>query len=200
MKKALTLSILTVALLTGCGGGGEDSQKGNDKSINKKTSTTQVGVGKTDGKYNLWEYMTPSKDRTSNFIETKGDSSSTYKTTYSISAQTVTEVSDYAQNEKTIYTKMSDRIRVSFEKDGTPNGSYDLDLTADIGDIVTVKESTCKLIDHYDEKKLGDKIFSDIIEIRCNDKPGYYQKGIGEVAQTNALSTTGVKTIRILSN
>jgi hypothetical protein len=86
-----------------------------------------------------------------------------------------------------------------FEKDGTANGTYDLHLTADIGDIVTIKESTCKLLNHYDEVKISDKAFSDVIEIKCNDKPGYYQKGIGEIAQTNALSTNGSRSVRILS-
>lgn len=199
MKKVIALILLSLLILTGCGGGSEGS--GNSKEPQNNTnSAVNSDVGKTDGKYNLWEYMTPAKDTTNNFIETKGETTSTYKTTYSTSPTIVTETSDYAQNEKTIYTKKSDRITVSFEKDGTPNGSYDLDLTANITDIVTIKESTCILTNHYDKVKIGDKSFTDVIEIKCNDKPGYYQKGIGEIAQTNALSTNGSRTVRILSN
>jgi len=200
MKKITVLILLSLLILTGCGGGGEESSTNSKNPQTNTSSAIDNDVGKTDGKYNLWEYMTPAKDTTNNFIETKGDTTSTYKTTYSISPTTVTETSDYAPNERTIYTKKSDRITVSFEKDGTPNGSYDLDLTASPNDIVTIKESTCILTNHYDTVKIGDKSFTDVIEIKCNDKPGYYQKGVGEIAQTNALSTSGTRSVRILAN
>jgi hypothetical protein len=199
MKKMIALILLSLLILTGCGGGSEGSGS-TDNPRNNTNSAVSSDVGKTDGKYNLWEYMTPTKNTTNSFVETKGETTSTYKTTYSISPTTVTETSDYAQNEKTIYTKKSDRVTVSFEKDGTPNGSYDLDLTANIGDMVTIKESTCILANHYDKVKISDKYFTDVIEIKCSDKPGYYQKGVGEIAQTNALSTNGSRSVRILSN
>jgi hypothetical protein len=187
-------------LITGCGGGGESGNTVTDAKQSPTSSSNQIGVGKTDGKYKLWEYVTPKTDATNNFIETTGDTTNSYKTTYSISTSSVTETSDYAQNEKTIYTKKRDRITVSFTKDGTPNGSYDLDLTADIGDDVTVLASQCILTKHFDSIKINDKSFSDVIEIKCNDKPGYYQKGVGEVAQTQLIGTTGSRSVRLLSN
>jgi hypothetical protein len=200
-KKSIPSLLLALTLITGCGGGG-DTGSGDDSSkpTSSPTSNVQLGKGKTDGQYKLWEYITPKKDTTNSFIETTGDTTQSYKTTYAISTSSVTETADYATNEKTIYTKKADRITVSFTKDGTPNGSYDLDLTADINDIVTVKDSTCKLIEHYESVKINDKTFSDVIEIKCNDKPGYYQKGVGEVAQTQILGTSGSRSVRILSN
>ena len=191
--------ILVSLLFTGCGGAGDSGNSKKETADESKKSTLPAGVGKTDGDYNLWDYMIPKKATTNNFIETKGDKTTGYKTTYSVERNSVTEVSDYAKNEKTIYTKKRDRITVSFTKDNTPNGAYDLDLTADIGDIVTVLESTCKFIKHYPTKDINGKEFKDVIEIKCDEKPGYYQKNVGEIAQTK-LSTNGSRSMRVLSN
>ena len=210
MKKSFSALILAMFMMSGCGGGGdsrEDSPtaKNNDDDIPKGQPT--LGVGKTDGKYNLWEYVTPKSDRTNNFVETTGSTSKNYKTTYSTTSNKVTEVSSYAKDEQTIYTKTYnntlkkyDRVTVSFEKDGTPNGSYDLDLTADVGDVVTVKESSCKLAKHHSSIQINGQSFKDVIEIQCNQKPGFYQKGVGEIAQTKVLGANGNRTVRVLSN
>lgn len=202
MNKSIPSLLLALILITGCGGGGGDEGTTTSPSSNVNSTNDQVsaGSGKTTGKYNLWEYVTPKTDTTNSFIETTGDTTNSYKTTYAISTNSVTEISDYAQNEQTIYTKKDDRVTVSFKKDGTPNGSYDLDLTADIGDIITIKESTCKLIKYYETITINEKSFSEVIEIRCNDKPGYYKKGIGEVAQTQVIGTNGTRSVRVLSN
>jgi len=206
MKKSFSSLLIAMLFMSGCGGGTENSTEPKPKDDIKKGQPT-LGVGKTDGKYNLWEYVTPQSDRTNNFIETTGDTTKNYKTTYSTTPNKVIEVSDYAKNEQTIYTKTYnntlnkyDRVTVSFEKDGTPNGSYDLDLTADVGDVVTVKESSCKLTKHHDSIAINGKSFADVIEIQCNQKPGFYQKGVGEIAQTQAVGTNGSRTVRVLSN
>ncbi len=200
MRKTIPSLLLAAVLITGCGGGGDTDSTDSSSKSSTNTTSVQSGVGKTTGQYKLWEYVTPKTDTTNSFVEIKGDTTQSYKTTYSISTSSVTEISDYAANEQTIYTKKEDRITVSFTKNDTPNGSYDLDLTADINDIVTVKDSTCKLVKHYESVKINDKTFSDVIEIKCNDKPGYYQKGVGEVAQTQLLGTSGSRSVRVLSN
>ena len=208
MKKSFLALILTMFMISGCGGGEGDASgqtpDGKDTDIKKGQST--LGEGKTTGKYNLWAYVTPKSDRINNFVETTGDTTKNYKTTYSTSSNKVVEVSDYAKNEQTIYTKTYnntlnkyDRVTVSFEKDGTPNGSYDLDLTADVGDVVTVRESSCKLTKYHNSIDINGKSFADVIEIQCNQKPGFYQKGVGEVAQTKAIGVNGSRTVRLLS-
>ncbi len=197
MRKNVAVLILTVLIMSGCG-----SATNNDNSPANKTDK----IGNTQGAYNLWEYMVPSSDTTNNFIETKAGVSNSYKTTYKNTGSQVKETSDYAPNEQTIYIKKSDRISITFEKQDesnnifTTNGSYDLHLTANIDGPVTIKESTCKLKAHYDNKIINSKTFSDVIEINCNGKPGYYQKGIGEVAQVDTVDTKGLKSITILSN
>ena len=199
IKSSISPLVLALFLMSGCGGGGAGDTGGSSSGLTQsdKKGAVPTDKGKTDGKYNLWDYMAPKNDRTNNFVETTGDSTKNYKTTYSTSPNRVTETSDYAKNEKTIYTKEADRVTVSFEKDGTPNGEYALDLTADIGDIVTVKESTCKLTKHYDTVDISGKNFTDVIEIKCGDIPGYYQKGVGEIAQVEEKNK---KSIRVLSN
>lgn len=205
MKRYIPV-LLSLALLTGCGGGGGgNSSTSTGSTSSSSTSSTEVKtvadkVGKTTGQYNLWDYIAPSTDTTHNFIETNSGGTNSYSTTYTTTSTSVTEVSDYAANERTIYTKQSDRILVSFEKDGTPNGAYDMHLTADINDPVTIKDSTCRLTAHFDNKVISNKTFTDLIEINCDGKPGYYQKGTGEVAQIETLSVSGSTNIRILSH
>ncbi len=205
MKKDISIALLTLALLTGCGGGdktddNEDIINTPDQKDNPTTTTSISDKGKTDGKYSLWDYMTPQNNGINSFIETKGDETSEYTTTYSISENEVTEVSDYAQNEKTVYKKKKDRVTVEFLKDGEFNGSYDLHLTADIDGDVTILTSTCKLTNHFNSKIINTKEFLDVIEIKCNDKPGYYQKNIGEIAQTEVVDAKGVSSLRVLTN
>ncbi len=183
MIKSITFTTITALFLVGCGGGGEDTA----------ASPTLTNTGK----YNLWEYMTPSTSHASTFTLSSNSVDSTYKSTYSVSNNRVAEVADYAKDETTIYEKGPDKITVRFEKGGKANGTYALKLTANINDIVTVRNSTCKLSQHYETFPIAGKTFDDVIEITCGNIPGYYQKGIGEVAQKEGASG---KDIRVLSN
>jgi len=188
MIKNVALTTIALILLTGCGSGGEDT--GSSKPI------TQTRL---DKKYNLWSYMVPTANSTHTFTHTQNNKSSTYKTTYLVSDTRVTEVADYAQDEKTIYEKVNDEINVKFEKSNKANGLYKLFMTADVGDVVTVRNSTCTLSRHFDNFNVpnSDKSFADVIEITCNNIPGYYQKGVGEIAQ---IEDSAGKNIRVLSN
>ncbi len=187
MIKNIALTTIALVLLVGCGGGESGS---SDKPI------TQTRV---DKQYNLWAYMVPTTNSTHTFTHIQNGSTSTYKTTYTVHSTSVEEVADYAQDEKTVYEKVNDEINVKFEKSNKPNGMYKLFMTADVGDVVTVRNSTCTLSKHFDAFKApnSDKSFTDVIEITCNNIPGYYQKGVGEIAQIE--DSTG-KNIRVLSN
>jgi len=192
MKKNIALLLFTALIIAGCGGTTDSSDNSNTNDKNDKS-------GNIKGAYNLWEYMVPSSDITNSFIETKAGVTNSYKTTYTTTGNQVKETSDYAPNEQTIYVKKSDRISITFEKQDessnifTTNGSYDLHLTANIGDTVTIKDSTCKLKAHYDNKTINNKI-------NCDGKPGYYQKGVGEVAQLDTVDIKSSKRITTLSN
>jgi len=182
MIKKLALTTLSTLFFIGCGGG--------------TTSKGDGTVAATQGEYNLWDYMTPNSSNTNTFSLSSKNKNSTYVSTYTVKSNRVEEVDDYAKNEKTIYEKQRDKIIVRFKKDNKANGFYALKLTADIGDTVTLRSSSCKLSKHYDTFTLSGKSFQDVIEITCASQPGYYQKGIGEIAQ---IENSG-KNIRILSN
>ncbi len=182
MIKSIALTTITALFLIGCGGGGDDT-----------TTSTPVATGE----YNLWEYMTPSTSDTNTFTLSSNNVNTTYNTAYSVTRSRVEEVADYAQDEKTIYEKDADSIIVTFEKAGKPNGTYALKLTANINDIVTTRTSTCKLTNHLNSFSIADKTFQDVIEITCGTTPGYYQKGVGEIAQ---IEDSSGKNIRVLSN
>lgn len=184
MIKNIAMTTLTALLLVGCGGGASES------------SPSPVSQSVTKA-YNLWDYMVPKSNTENTYTHIQGSETSTYNTTLLVSTNRVEEVVDYAQNEKTIYVKNSDTITVNFEKDGKPNGTYNLLLRADIGDVVTKRSSTCKLTKHYDSFTINAKNFEDVLEITCGTIPGYFQKGIGEVAQVENSAT---QNLRVLSN
>jgi len=188
MIKNIALTTIALVLLAGCGGGGETST--SDKPI------TQTRI---DKKYNLWSYMVPTSNSTHTFIHTQNGETSSYKTSYTVKGTRVEEVADYAKEEKTIYEKINDEITVKFEKENKANGMYKLFMTADVGDVVTLRNSSCTLTKHFDTFHVpnSDKSFADVIEITCNKIPGYYQKGVGEIAQ---IEDSAGKNIRVLSN
>ncbi len=184
------LSFTLIAfLVSGCGGG--DSKK-RSSEVDSASRTHSAKA------YNLWEYMTPSKSKTNRYTTyVNKQKDSTYKTTYSVTSNRVVESEDYAKDEQTIYEKRNNSIVVRFTKNGKPNGMYTLHLWADVGDIITGRNSNCELKAHYDQKEIAGKIFDDVIEIRCGDIPGYYQKGVGEIAQ---IESKEEKRVRVLSN
>jgi outer membrane biogenesis lipoprotein LolB len=190
MKKGLFISIsISILLFTGCGGGGS-----NETSNRDQIGSASPHKSKT---YNLWEYMTPQSSDTKTYTLLSQNRSINYKTTFDVKRDRVVEINDYAANEKTIYEKKSDSIVVKFEKNGKPNGTYTLHLSADIGDIITKRSSNCELKAHYDTKEIEGKVFNDVIEIRCGETPGFYQKGVGEIAQIEGGAS---KKVRVLSN
>jgi len=188
MIKNITLTLTTALLLVGCGGG----DTGNT------TSSSTIGTQNTTLKaYNLWDYMVPTQSKTNTFTLNQNGTISHYTSNYTVQDNYVEEVASYAPSEKTTYQKDADAIVVKFQKDNKANGMYELVLSADVGDVVTKRSSSCKLNMHHDSIEVAGKSFQDVLEIRCGNLPGYYQKGVGEVAQLE--DTTG-KNTRVLSN
>ncbi len=189
MKNKHMLALVTAFLFAGCGGGGEDTP-----SDGSSTTTTT-----TKGTYQIWDYLVPVSNTTSNYLKTNGTDTQEYQSKFIKADNTVTESSDYAKNEQTIYTKNSDSITIAFYKNGAKNGAYNLKTSADIGDIVTIKQSNCVLKKHHDNIKIDTKDFNDVIEIVCGIQPGYYQKGVGEIAQEQIKTVSGTTEISVLS-
>ncbi len=173
MKKYIYASLAILLILSGCGGGAEKKITTSKETADDK-STIKVVVGK----YNLWEYLVPSS--TVKYDRNTQENGS-YGTLFTKNGDTVTETSDYAKDEKILYTKNSSHILVSFEKDGKANGEYSLNLTVNLDEMITVKESTCKLTTHFENKEINNKTYQDLIEINCNGKTGYYQRDVGEI-------------------
>ncbi len=195
MIKNLLFSTTAIFFLIGCGGGASDESKSTTTN-NINTNNTEEIVSTPKGSYNLWDYIVPNSSKTSEFVihsQQNGDRS--YRTSYAVKTNRVEEIADYAENETTVYEIHSDKITIKFLKDGKPNGLYQLHSFANIGEVVTVRGSDCKLAKHHDQYKLDDKIFDDVIEIVCANQPGLYQKGVGEIAQINS-----GKDYRVLSN
>jgi hypothetical protein len=188
MSKKVLVSTLLAVLFVGCGSGGGDTSSSRDTPTPTPTNQKQ---------YNLWSYMTPQDSHTNTYSIYSDNKTIKYNTQYSVKQNRVIEINDYASNEKTIYEKLSNKIKVRFEKNNKANGMYELHLTANEGDVITERSSTCKLTKHYDTFEIKGKSFTDVIEIKCGDIPGYYQKGVGEIAQVEEKNR---KSIRVLSN
>jgi len=189
MSKKVLVSTLLALAFVGCGSGGDTSSS----SGSKDSQTNAIN----QKQYNLWSYMTPQSSHTNTYSIYSNNKTIKYNTQYSVKQNRVVEVNDYASDEKTIYEKLSNKIKIRFEKNNKANGMYELRLTANEGDIITERSSTCKLIKHHDTFEIKGKSFTDVIEIKCGDIPGYYQKGVGEIAQVEEKNK---KSIRVLSN
>ncbi len=177
--------------LAGCGGATGDT---------KAERTEPVHQNYNNGAIALWDYLVPAGDTTNNYIKTSGEEIQKYKTRYTREANSVTEVSDLSQNEKTIYRKDKENITILFYTNGEENGRLELKPTVDIGDIVTVKKSDCTLKKLWDHFTFEEKNFKDVIEIRCGDTPGYYQRGVGEILQEKHLSESGKIETKVLTD
>ena len=186
--KILTILTLLIVTFAGCGGTGSDTKE-------KRSDTPSY----TSGDIALWEYLVPNSDTTNNYIRTSGNDVEKYRTVYTREADKVTEISDFSKNEKTIYTKNKNNITILFYTDGTQNGRLELKPTVDIGDIVTIKKSDCKLVQRLDIFSFEGKEFNDVIEIKCGDAPGYYQKGVGEILQQKSLTENGKVVTKVLA-
>ncbi len=181
----LFIQIVPLSLLlffnTGCGGTAGES----------RTETTQNIQSYDKGAIALWDYLVPETDTTNSYIKTSGDQIEKYRTHYTREADTVTEISEFSKNEKTIYTKTKNNITILFYTDNVENGRLELKPTVDIGDIVTIKKSDCTLVKKWDNFRFEEQSFDDVIEIQCGNTPGYYQRGTGEILQKRALSQNG---------
>lgn len=182
--------LLLTLLLTACGGGGTTSASG-------ETAQTRESV--YHGSITLWDYLVPAADSTNSYIKTTGDEVQKYQTRYLRQNNSVTEVSDLSKNEKTVYTNEGNKIVVTFYTDGAQNGTVEMKGKVDIGDIVTVKNSDCRLAQHLDSFKYDGQLFDDVIEIKCGENPGYYQKGVGEIMQKQPLGTNGTVATKVLA-
>ncbi len=185
----LIIGSMTAALmLTACGSGGGE----------KSTPPTQQ-ARVYSGNIDLWQYMVPSSDRTNSYIRTTGTETKKYQTRYVVKADNVTEESQLSSNEKTVYTNRGNTILITFFTDGVQNGSVELKAKVDIGDIVTVKKSDCRLTKQMPEYTYNGEKFEDVIEIVCGNDPGYYQRGTGEILQKRALTTNGQIETKVLT-
>ncbi|RUM67433.1 MAG: hypothetical protein DSZ06_01195 [Sulfurospirillum sp.] len=192
MIKRVAIVVLFSFGLIGCGGGSSESKA----ERSRVSANTDVASVVQSGKYNLWEYMVPKDSHTNTYSIYSNNSQSKYQTSYNVKQNRVVEHDHYVLNEETVYEKYPNKIKVEFKKNNQPNGMYELKLFADIGDRVTVRESSCKLSKHYDTFELKGKKFNDVIEIVCGSQPGYYQRGVGEIAQ---IEDKGTKSIRVLA-
>ncbi len=190
MYKNTFIMITILITLLGCGT--TTTQRDNTDTSNKQAYSNS-------GEYALWDYLVPQQSSTNNYIKTTGSTKQKYQTRYVKEDNSVIESSSDVPNEKTVYKKGANSISVSFLKDSQPNGHYELHTLVDIGDMVTIKTSSCILKEHYDSFSFQGKKFEDVIAIECGNTPGYYQKGIGEIGQEQALNTTG-RVVQVLSN
>ena len=185
------MMLLLTLLLTACGGGGGTTSGSQQTAQTRETPYS--------GSIALWDYLVPAADTTSSYIKTTGDEVQKYQTRYLRQNNSVTEVSDLSKNEKTVYSNEGNKIVVTFYTDGVQNGTVEMKGKVDIGNIVTVKTSDCRLAQHLESFKYNGQLFEDVIEIKCGENPGYYQKGVGEIMQKHPLGTTGTVTTKVLA-
>ncbi len=193
MKSILTTAaVLTILTLGGCGGSGGDTGKSGSSTTPRENVTYQGSIA-------LWDYLVPAGDATNQYIKTTGDQVQKYSTRFVRTNNSVTETSEISPGEKTVYTNRDNTIRIDFFTDDTPNGTVEMKARVDIGDIVTVKKSDCRLARQLATFTYEGRKYQDVIEIDCGNQPGYYQKGVGEIMQQKKLTTNGTEVTKVLT-
>jgi subtilisin family serine protease len=193
MKRLLFTSVLGF-LLIGCGSTATVESGSVDKEDTTLTSTPPKVPEKS---YRFYDYIGP----TSNLVVT------TYKYTndtfkydepleYSYTEGLLTERSLENLDGQIEYHVEGDTINVTIYQ-GSDISAFKMHNYVDIGDVVTIKKSSCSVTNHLATLTLGDKAFKDVLEVSCPKSIGYYQKFKGlimenrkeEKLQSNALDT-----------
>ena len=171
MKKFL-LVVIFAFILIGCGGGGG----GEDTPPPAHFSDAVSGTS-----YDASEYVLPSSTPPS------GSSVSTrsyHATIRETQPDTYEEIPSNTTDEKILYHKKSNgNILISLYKNDTEVYSYEMKGKLIIGEQSTVQPSACIVANHFESIYLNNENHSDVVEIDCGKRKGYYQKGKGFIAQ-----------------
>lgn len=166
--------MLILFTLSGCGGGGGDSS--SSASSFDGNFPTQDFSGAS---YEAWDYIIPANNLQENSIDVNSVGSTNYSANFTFAENITTEIPDNAHDEKIVYEKLTDRVKISFYKSDEKTFSYEMKKKIHIGETTTVLDSACILIAHHQKYN----IYDDVIQIDCGKSQGFYQKGKGQIAQ-----------------
>jgi len=180
--KRILLFVTILFFLSACGGGGgsESGSKSTPSSTsNKQKTTTYTNSNATT--YNLWSYIIPTSLNVNSFSNRSLES---YSAKFrEIDRSTIVEKPKNLADEKIEYQKDANKISVTFYKNDKQVYRYYLKKEVKIGERTTLEDSSCVLVNHFNDLMINNKHFKDVIEIDCGQHKGYYAKGFGEIAK-----------------
>jgi subtilisin family serine protease len=192
MKRLLFTTVLGF-LFIGCGSTTTVESGSVDKEDTTLTSTPPKVPEKS---YRFYDYLGPSSNLV---VTTYKYTNSTFKyeepLEYRYTEGLLTERSLENLDGQVEYHDAGDTIDVTIYQ-GSDISAFKMHNYVDIGDMVTIKKSSCNITNHLATLTLGDKAFKDVLEVSCPKSVGYYQKSRGlimenrkeETLQSNALN------------
>ena len=203
MKKFLTvLNIVTVIVVSGCGGSGSEESVNLDAQVQYKTS----------GDYDLKEYIAPSVNSINTYRELsyvnqdgkksfKGDAEEEITAERYDIQDNIIIIKDGNDVVDDVFVIKPDRIE---EKDDV-NSSMKVEIAryVNIGDYVLVdsnstdgsegipiqRKTACKLVKHYGTKTFNKKEYSDILQLKCRTNGTGTTQANGIVIRYNTEAT-----------
>ncbi len=177
------LFYIFIIIFTGCGGGGggDSSQSASNDTSSTAQNFPKDKIVKTTS-YETWDYITPNISLQNNSIKSRSMDGTEYSATFrNISNSKKIETPITISGESVEYQKLTNSIKITFKKDDKELYSYKMKKTLHIGEITTIDDSSCELVNHYDSYRVGVKYYQDVIEIDCGKHRGFYAKNIGEI-------------------
>ncbi len=182
--KNLYLLLLSGLFIVGCGSATVGS---GDVEATTRPDTTPSG---SYTGYLLYDYLVPSSTKTIKSYKYKNKAlQSEESLEYIVATTLVTERSLEKLDGQVEYQKVDAHTIGVTLYTGNTTEYFTMKNIVNIDDIVTVKNSSCRVSAHYNSLDFEGKHFSDVLEISCPHSVGYYQKGSGLVVENDLEST-----------
>ena len=180
MKRLLLTTVLAF-LFVGCG---SSTVKSGDVDLTQSQPSSTLPSGFKG--YVFYDYLLPSTDKVVQSYKYKNDTFLNEESLeYTKSAARVIERSLKNRGGQVEYQDGGDgTIKVTIYNNASTE-YFTMKNFVNIGDIITVKKSTCRVSAYHDKLSFGEKNFTDVLEVRCPDSVGYYQKGQGLVVEND---------------
>ena len=142
--------------------------------------------------YPLWAYLTA--DQNTTFTYTRYRNSLKERT----QTNTLTVISDVTRRMRVpyslrqiAYVNENDKIVINFYRDSDLLKSVALKRFASIGERVTLQNpadvsQSCILQNHFIRVRLADKVYDDVLEIRCGKEHAFFQKAKGLILRNSS--------------
>ncbi len=173
-------------LFIGCGStGGSNGDVGTSNSgdkVDNKVDNSVMAIP-SDKQYRLFDYLCPSQGTTvtsykyKNRVFQNQESLEYVRTRDAITQRSLKNLAGQVS-----YQQARELVYISLYHDGQTD-AFTMQNFINIDDMVTIKESECRVSEHYDTLDYIGHKFKDVLKISCPTSIGYYERDRGLVVE-----------------